>query len=354
MIADARGGHPYHMHDAIYAQPGALRLAARGNAATLAASASRVAAAERVVVTGVGSSWHAALVGEHLLAHAGGLGPRVRAVHAFELARYGPPPDTATAVIALSHRGATRDVLAALETARRAGAATIGISGKGAPLGAEHALFTVEQEKSEAHTVGYTTALALLAGLAAAAGDEGLARGLESVPDLLALLLGQEAWEELAQRHGARRRYYVVGGGPNTATAYEAALKLQETSYVPALGLNCEEFLHGPWVALEAEDLLVVLAPRGPSRATCLDAARAARAIGAGVVMLAPEDDREANGLATESIALPEVDELLSPLLAIAPLQLLAYHVAVRRGANPDTMRADSPPHARARAARGA
>ena len=95
----------------------------------------------------------------------------------------------------------------------------------------------------------------------------------------------------------------------------------------------------------------MLIAPPGPARARALDVARAARAIGAEVLMLAREDDREAAGLAGETIALPEVDEALSPILAVVPLQLLAYHVAVARGRNPDLLRADDPAHARARAA---
>ena len=106
-----------------------------------------------------------------------------------------------------------------------------------------------------------------------------------------------------------------------------------------------------PMIELEADDALVLIAPPGPARARALDVARAARAIGAEVLVLAREDDREAAALAGEIIALPDVDEALSPILAVVPLQLLAYHVAVARGRNPDLLRADDPAHARARAA---
>jgi glucosamine--fructose-6-phosphate aminotransferase (isomerizing) len=131
----------------------------------------------------------------------------------------------------------------------------------------------------------------------------------------------------------------VVGAGPNTATALEAALKLNEAAWIPALGFNAEQFLHGPWAALEADDVLFLIAPPGPSRARCLDVARVASTIGAAVVALVAEDDREIGALAAETIALPEVPELLSPLAAVVPLQLLTYHMAVLAGANPDTLR---------------
>ena len=88
----ARPGHPYHMHDAIYAQPGALRQVGRHNGEAIAAAAARLRGVEHVWIAGIGTSWHAALVGELLLARVGGLGHRARALHTFELLSYWPPP----------------------------------------------------------------------------------------------------------------------------------------------------------------------------------------------------------------------------------------------------------------------
>jgi glutamine---fructose-6-phosphate transaminase (isomerizing) len=350
-----RPGHPYHMHDAIYAQPGALRLLTRGQGAALAAAAAPLSEAEHVWVTGVGSSWHVALVGELLLAGVGRLGRRARAAHAFDLAEY-MPDTTGASVIAVTHRGANRYASAVLEQGRDGGGVTVVVIGKDAepPAGAQHVLRTVDQEASSCHTVSYTAALAMTATLAAAVGrDDATAHQLDALPDLVAMLLGQEAWEDLATRFGGRRRYWVVGGGPNAATAYETALKLEEAAWLPAIGLSCEQFLHGPWAAVEPDDVVVLVAPPGPSHARCVDAARAVAEIGASLVALVAEDDREIAALAAETIALPPVAELLSPIVAIVPLQLLTYHLAVTGGANPDTMRAEQPAYARARAAAG-
>src|SRR4051812_69660 len=349
----ARSGHPFHMHDAIYAQPGALRLLTRGQGAALTAAGAKLAGAGQVWVTGVGSSWHAALVGELLLAQVGRLGPRARAAHAFELAHSWPDLGDGAAVVAVSHRGMQRDVAAVVARAKSKGGATVAVTGKGAAVpGAEHTLGTVELEASGCHTVSYTTALGMLAALAAAVGhDDALGREVDALPDRLAFLLGQESWEDLAVKFGGRRRYWVVGAGPNTATALEAALKLNEAAWSPALGFNAEQFLHGPWAALEPDDALFLIAPPGPTHARCVDVARVASAIGAAVVALVAEDDREIGALAAETIALPEVPELLSPITAIVPLQLLTYHLAVQAGANPDTVRAEQPAHGRARAA---
>jgi glucosamine--fructose-6-phosphate aminotransferase (isomerizing) len=307
-----------------------------------------------VWLTGVGSSWHAALVGELLFARVGRLGARARAAHAFELVHSWPALDAGAAVVAITHRGSHRDVAEAITRAKSTGGPTVTVIGRGAPApaGADHTLGTVELEASGCHTVSYTTALAMLASLAAAVGhDDDLGRQVDALPDQVALLLGQESWEDLAARFSGRRRYWVVGAGANTATALEGALKLNEAAWIPAVGFNAEQFLHGPWAAMEADDVLFLIAPPGPSHARCVDVARVAAGIGAAVVALVAEEDRAIGAVAAETIALPGVPELLSPIAAVVPLQLLAYHLAVQAGANPDTLRAEQPAHGRARAA---
>ena len=347
-----RAAHPYYMHDAIYAQPGALRLVERGNEAALGAAAAALRGAGRVWIAGIGSSWHAALVGEHLLATLGALHARARAVLVSEWTAYGPPPDRGDVLIAVSHRG-SRITADAVARAADGGLATVAITARGVTLPrARHALHTCDIEASGAHTIGYTAAVCVLALLAAYLGEGDAARrALGAIPDQLAFLLGQESWDELGARLAARRRFWFIGGGPNAATAREGALKLSETAWLPAIAFEPESFLHGPSAALEADDALLLIAPPGPARARALDVARAARAIGAEVLTLAREDDAEAAALAGEIIALPEIDEALSPIVAVVPLQLLAYHIAVARGRNPDLLRGDDPAHARARAA---
>ena len=159
-----RAGHPYYMHDAIYAQPGALRLVTRGQGDLIAGAASRLRAMDRVLLSGIGTSWHATLVGELLLAHVARLGHRVRALHSFEFKGYWPDPDARTGVVVVSHRGSKRYSVEALAKARAGGGVGVAITGKGAEglASADYVLRTVDQERSAAHTVSYTTALALL------------------------------------------------------------------------------------------------------------------------------------------------------------------------------------------------
>lgn len=348
-----RTAHPFHMHDAIYAQPGALRLVGRGNESALTTASARLREVDHVVLAGIGTSWHAALVGELMLAHVGRLGFRARALHSFELTEYWPPAGGRTGVIVISHRGSKRYSREALERAKAGGGVGVAVTGKGSDglAVADVTLRTVDQEPSRTHTVGYTSALALLAQLAAEiGGDEPFRRAVDGLADHLALLLGQESWEDLAKRFAGRRRYWFVGGGPNTATAFEGALKMSEANHTTASGFNCEQFLHGAWAAMTPEDLVILVAPAGPSRARALDVARMARALGTEVIGVVTEGDRELAGLVAETIEIAAVPELLSPILAVVPLQLLTYHLALEAGANPDTVREQEPAHARARA----
>jgi glutamine---fructose-6-phosphate transaminase (isomerizing) len=347
-----RSAHPYHMHDAIRAQPDALRRVVRENAAALDDLAARLGGIERVALAGIGTSWHAALVGELLLAQRGRLGHRVRAFHSFDLPGYWPDFDARTAVIVVTHGGAGRLSGSVLDKARASGGLGVALTGKGHDdlPDADVTLRTVEQERSSAHTVSYTTALTLLAGLAARLGPEPrLGQEIDALPELVAQLLGQQAWHELGTRDARRRCYWVLGGGPNTPTALEIALKLNEAAHAPAFAHGTEQFLHGPWAAVERDDVVLLVAPPGPGRDRSLRAARAAREIGARVVVLAGAGDAEARALASDFVTLPDVDELLSPIVAVVPLQLFTYHVAVARGVNPDIMRTDEAPYAAAR-----
>jgi len=342
------------MYESIYAQPGAIRLVLRSNGEILRAVAARFRTMEQVFLSGIGTSWHACLVGELLLGQVGRLGYRVRAFHSFEFRNYWPDPPPKSGVIVVSHRGTKRFSLEALQKAKAGGGLGVAITGRGSGEGlkiADYALTTVEQEDSAAHTVSYTTALALLAALAAeSGGDEAVTDVLQALPDQMAFLIGQESWEELARRFAGRRRYYFIGGGPNTATAYEAALKMNEANYTTAVGMNCEQMLHGPWAAMEASDMVFLIAPPGPAYERCLDVAAAAKEIGAPVVGIVEEGDTQLSARCAHTVTLPPTPELLTPILAVVPLQLFTYHLALERGANPDTMRGDQSAHSRARA----
>src|SRR5215213_8873955 len=167
MTTEPRNSHPYHMYDAILAQPEAFVRVVERNEDAIDELATRISLCERIFLAGIGTSHHVSLVGEHLMRAYGG-GSDVRAVHSFDLALYGPELRQEDCVVAISHRGAKRYTALALERAREKGCPTALITGEGGGgEGRADAVFrTVAQEQSSAHTVSYTTAVAVLASLA--------------------------------------------------------------------------------------------------------------------------------------------------------------------------------------------
>src|SRR5437867_3530625 len=155
----SRAGHPYYMHDAIYAQPGALRLVTRGQGELIAGAAARLKTMDRMLLSGIGTSWHATLVGELLMAHAGRLGHRARAFHSFEFKSYWFELDARIGVIVVSHRGSKRYSVEALAKARAGGGVGVAITGKGAEglASADYVLRTVDK-RSPPRTRGGTRA----------------------------------------------------------------------------------------------------------------------------------------------------------------------------------------------------
>ena len=353
MQTEQRDSHPYYMHDAILAQPGAFVRAIERNRDEVDELASLIASRERVFLAGIGTSHHAVQVGEYLMRAYGG-GSDVRAVHSFDLALYGPEVREEDCLLAVSHRGAKRYTALALERAREKGCLTALVTGDGGSgEGRADAVFrTVTQERSSAHTVSYTSAVAVLALLAGRLGyhrtgsttlpDELLQ---EEIPEALRTALGmEEEVAALAREHVGRRRIWLVGGGPSAVTATETALKIKETSYLQAEGMPTETMLHGPFQCVESDDLFVLIAPSGAARERTLEVAELVEEVGA-TYMIFGDDTLQGRPAA---LTVPEVPEPFSALSCLVPLQLFAYHLALARGTNPDSFRVDDPRFARA------
>ena len=355
MNREPRREHPYHMHDAVLAQPEAFARVVRRNRDPVDVFAAEPASCGRLFLVGIGTSHHAALVGEHLFrAHGGGVD--VRAAHSFDFALYGPELKASDCVVAVSHRGTKRYTSLALGRAREAGCKTALITGEGdaATPDVDLVLRTVDQERSAAHTVSFTGAVALLALLAGRlgrhrTGAETLDAGLleDEVPAALATSLGvEDGAAALAGEHSDRRRIWLVGGGPNAVTAAETALKIKETSYLQAEGVPTETMLHGPFQCVEADDLFVLVAPQGAARGRTLEIAGLAEEVGSAVAVV--DDGAEGVPAGVARVTVPPVPEAFSALTCLVPLQLFSYHLALARGTNPDNFRADDPRFARA------
>jgi glutamine---fructose-6-phosphate transaminase (isomerizing) len=353
---ERRSRHPFHMYDAIFAQPEAFVRVPGRNEQAVNDFAEEAASCERLFLVGIGTSYHAARVGEHLLREYGG-GLDVRAIHAFDFALYGPNLVPEDCVVGVSHRGTKRYTARALERALEAGCRTALVIGEGGSVSVEaNAVFrTVAQEKTAAHTVSYTAAVSILAHLAGRlgyhrTGSETLGEGLLQVelPAALRAALGtEERVASLAREHIGCRRIWLLGGGPSAVTAEEVALKIKETSYLQAEGMSTETMLHGPFQCVEAEDLFVLITPAGPAQGRTLEVAELAGEIG-GKLLVVGDNTTDLPQETADLLAVPEVPEPFSALTCLVPLQLFAYHLALARRTNPDSFRVDDPRFARA------
>jgi glucosamine--fructose-6-phosphate aminotransferase (isomerizing) len=301
------------MRTALESQPQELaRLLADAGPAGAAASS---LAGRRLLLIGIGTSWHAAHHGAWMLREAG---VEAEAAHSADVAPYERPIDAADGVIVLSHTGGTGYTMQMLERAREAGAATVHISG----IGNGGDLETVAPEASYAYTASHTGALLRLAQLATALGAQ-LGR-LDAIPERVAAVLDMPG-----PLIGVPDRLVeLIGAGPNAWTAQEGALKIREASYVAAEGLSSEQFFHGPSVALDEQDTLVVLDGGGP-------AAERTEAI-AGAV--------EVTGARVARFAQRELGEALSVFPLTVVVQRIALELAEARGVSPDRFRYEQDP----------
>jgi glucosamine--fructose-6-phosphate aminotransferase (isomerizing) len=302
------------MRPTMESQPDELRRVLADRAP--AEAAAETLRGREVLLVGIGTSWHAAQHGAWLLGEAG---VRATAAHAADLAPYDAPIDPATGVIVLSHTGHTGYTMDMLTRAREAGAPTVHVSAVGAGGDVE----TVPAEESYAYTASHTAALARLAQIATALGAD--------LGDLAAIPRAVE--EALAQRPAPlidppQRLVELIGAGPNAWTAAEGALKIREASYVAAEGLSSEQFFHGPSVALDAQDTLVVLDGGGPMAQRTAKIADAVEVTGARVVRLAA----------------PDLGEQLSIFPLTVLVQRIALELAEARGVSPDRFRYEEDP----------
>ena len=301
------------MREAMWTQPDELaRILA--DPAPAEACAARLDG-RRIVLIGIGTSWHAAHHGAWLLREAG---VEAEAVHAADAAPYGRAIEAGDGVIVLSHTGGTGYTMDMLTRARDAGAQTVHVSG----IGNGGELETVAAEASYAYTASHTGALARLAQIAGALGAE--LGPLADVPERVAAVL---------DRPGPLlgipdRLVELIGAGPNAWTAQEGALKIREASYVAAEGLSSEQFFHGPSVALDEQDALVVLDGGGPMADRTEAIAAAVEVTGAQVARF---DERE-------------LGEPLSVFPLTVVVQRIALELAEARGVSPDRFRYEEDP----------
>jgi glucosamine--fructose-6-phosphate aminotransferase (isomerizing) len=303
--------------------------------------------AQRIFVVGIGTSWHAAMVGAWLLRAAGS---DARPVSSFDFALYPEsfPLTPEDAVVIMAHTGVKTYSTVAMQRANDAGARVMAVGSVTSEYpGAQLVLRTVEREQSAAYTASHLAAMTVLAQVATvlgeqrgAAGVEGFRDALDRLPEQIAEVLGREAEIAPLADLALARPVYAIAAGPNEATALELVIKAREAAYVPIDALHAEQFLHGPMVAFNEGDMLVAVTVPGNAYERVAAISAVAQAMG-GRLWLVGSPVAAAPGATV--FTLPEQPEMISPLLAVVPMQMLAYTLAAKRGINPDTFRRDDP-----------
>jgi glucosamine--fructose-6-phosphate aminotransferase (isomerizing) len=265
-----------------------------------------------------------------------------------------PLVDERTVVMAISQSGETADTLAAMNEAKEHGAilwSIVNVIGSQAMRIADGTIgMQTGPEIGVASTKAFTAPLVDLYMLAILLADlrgeierseqRQLVNDLRRLPDLVGQCLNRSSdIEEVAWELKDTQHALYLGRGINMPIAYEGALKLKEISYIHAEGYPAGEMKHGPIALIDEEMPVVVLAPRDPWYEKMLSQVEQAKARGGVVVAVATDGDEEIAGLADYVLWVPETPWRLSPVTTTIPLQLLAYHIAVMRGADVDQPR---------------
>lgn len=372
-IVVEKQGFKHFMLKEIYEQPGVVRVcleaytdstweAGQPNPpVNLDLNPSLYEGLDHIQILACGTSWHAGLVGKYLLEQLAGIPTMVQYASEF---RYAPAPLMAnTLVIGVTQSGETADTLAALamEQERRENLEAkfsprlLGITNRPeSSLGNlveniidTHAGIEIGVAATKTFVAQVMAFYALAIDLSYRRGTlsesriEEILTGLRQLPgEIESVLESQERYiEELAHEFGETQDFIFLGRGINFPIALEGALKLKEISYIHAEGYPAGEMKHGPIALLDAKVPVVAIAMPGSVYDKVLSNAQEAKARDARLIGVTPMDDKEAEETFDNLLPVPVVEELLSPILAVIPLQLLAYHIAARRGLDVDQPR---------------
>ena len=360
-----KAGYRHFMLKEIFEQPWAARETVLGRTSLesgqvflgeLDIPIERLRAVTRVVILACGTSWHAALVGKFLIERLATVPVEVDYGSEY---RYRDPivtPTTLTVVITQS--GETADTLAALREARDRGAATIAICNVVGSMATREADFTVYThagpEIGVASTKAFTSQLVALHLLALYLAQiretlpaEAARRHLEDLDHLPRwleqTLQCEDVVKSVAQRFHQHRSFLYLGRGINYPIALEGALKLKEISYIHAEGYPAGEMKHGPIALVDEQMPVVTLLPDGSVFEKMASNLQQVKARGGPIIAVADDRPRDLGALIDSSldalVTVPATPPLITPIVMVIPLQLLAYHIAVRRGCDVDQPR---------------
>jgi glucosamine--fructose-6-phosphate aminotransferase (isomerizing) len=356
-----KGGYAHFMLKEIHEQPKAIRDTITGRVKVdeayihfdeLNFTEEEARQINRVVFTACGTSWHAGLVGEYLIEQFVRIPAEVE--YAAEFRYRHPIVDENTLVIAITQSGETADTLGAVWEAKAQGAKVISICNVvGSSIAREsHGVIYTQAgpEIGVASTKAFTTQLTIIylfaLWLAKKRGTISLSEAKKMIADLIGipdkierLLLKEKEIEEIAERYHTSNNALFLGRGKGFPIALEGALKLKEISYIHAEGYPAAEMKHGPIALIDQNMPVIILALAGRRYDKILGNIEEVKARGGIVIAVAAEGDREISEKSDEIIYIPQTTEALSPILAVIPLQLLAYYIAVKRGCHVDQPR---------------
>jgi glucosamine--fructose-6-phosphate aminotransferase (isomerizing) len=307
---------------------------------------------QKIFITACGTASHAGMIGKILIERIAHIPTQMEIASEF---RYCDPIiDRNTVVLAISQSGETADTLAAMEEGRKKGAklwSIVNAIGTQAMRIADgYISMQAGPEIGVASTKAFTAPIVDLYMLAIVLADlrgtlderyrQSLVTNLLTIPDLVGKCLDRNNdVEQIAEKLKETRSCLYLGRGINMPIAYEGALKLKEISYIHAEGYPAGEMKHGPIALIDKEMPVVVLAPHDPWYEKMISQIEQAKARGGTVIAVATDGDKLIPSLVDHVLWVPETPWLLSPVVTVIPLQLLAYHIAAKRGLDVDQPR---------------
>jgi glucosamine--fructose-6-phosphate aminotransferase (isomerizing) len=354
------GNFEHYMLKEIHEQPRALRMTLQGRVDTrggqivlggVSQMARQLATARRLVFVGQGTALHACMIGTYLMEELGKIPSDWD--YASEFRYRNPIVEEGTVVVAVSQSGETADTLAALQEAKSRGALALGIVNVvGSSISRETdagVYLRVGPEIGVASTKAFVGQVMVASMLALFVGRRrylsadyvsNFLQNLERIPAAIERTLQlSDHIKRATAKYIERENWLFLGRGLNWPVALEGALKLKEISYIHAEGMPAAEMKHGPIALIDKGMPVVFVATRNSQYEKVLSNIEEVRSRGGAVIAVATEGDEHIKTLADDVFYVPDVPELLQPLVTVVPLQLLAYHAAVMRGKDVDKPR---------------
>ncbi|HEY6089453.1 MAG TPA: glutamine--fructose-6-phosphate transaminase (isomerizing) [Gemmatimonadaceae bacterium] len=355
-----RGGFDHFMLKEIFEQPATVENAMRGRLLPdqgtsklggLNMSDEELLRFDNILITACGTSWHSALIGEHMLESLARIPVEVE--YASELRYRNPIVTDKTLCIVISQSGETADTLAAMREAKSRGARTYGIVNVvGSTIAREsdggiyvHAGPEIGVASTKAFTsqvialLLFTLKLARLRNLSMVDGKE-IIEELQKLPSKIQEILDRAGEiEKIAEDFKNAQNFLYLGRGYSFPTALEGALKLKEISYIHAEGYPAAEMKHGPIALIDEKMPVVFVTPHDSVFDKVVSNVQEVKARGGRVIAITTREEESLAGKLDYEFRIPETKDMLTPVLASIPLQLLAYYIAVKRGANVDQPR---------------